>query len=408
MNSEALFGLALGLQAPWTIKSVEFKHNAQGGKELHLHLGFTPGSKFADESGVLCPVHDTVERQWQHLNFFEHQCFLHCAVPRIHASNGKVVTVAVPWARPNSGFTLLCEAFAMALIERGMPVSRVGQMLGVYGQRVWTFFSYWVNKARETDNVKNLTRLAVDETSSKKGHDYLTLGVDLDQARVVCVTPGRGKGSIENIAQALQDKGVARDQVRQLSMDLSPAFIAGAAKSFPKAAITFDRFHIVKLLNEAMDKVRRSEKLEYENKGNKYTFLKKPEDLSEKQQRALHTLCIVYPNIGEAYRLKMLFNALWDISDKAAAEAHLQHWCAAVEASKIGPMMQFAKTVKAHWSGILRYVESKISNGVLEGINSKVQLAKRNARGFRNTNNFINMIYFLCGKLKFDYPAYFA
>lgn len=408
MNSDALFGMALGLQTPWRMKEVAFEQADKGGKALHLHIGFTTGAKFADEAGVLCPVHDTVERQWQHLNFFEHRCFLHCAVPRIRTSSGRVVTVAVPWARPGSGFTLLCEAFAMALIERGMPVSRVAQMLGVYGQRIWTLFSYWVAKARQADRVDSVTRLGVDETSGKKGHHYLTLGVDLDQGRVIHVTPGKGKHTIESIAQALQDKGVAREQVQQMSMDLSPAFIAGAASSFPKATITFDRFHVVKLLNEAMDKVRRSEKLEFENKGNKYTFLKNPDNLSDRQQRALRTLCVVYPNLGEAYRLKMLFNAVWSMPDQAAAQTHLQHWCAAVEAAKIGPMMQFAKTVKAHWSGIVRFVESKISNGMLEGINSKVQLAKRNARGFRNTANFINMIYFLCGKLKFDYPRYFA
>jgi transposase len=408
MNSDALFGMALGLQTPWTMKKVEFEAFEQGGKALHLHIGFTPGAKFADETGVLCPVHDTVERKWQHLNFFEHQCFLHCAVPRIRTSSGRVVTVAVPWARPGSGFTLLCEAFAMALIERGMPVSRVAQMLGVYGQRIWTLFSYWVSKARQADRIDTVTRLGVDETSSKKGHQYLTLGVDLDQGRVIHVTPGKGKQSIESIALALQDKGVAREQIQQMSMDLSPAFIAGAASAFPEATITFDRFHVVKLLNEAMDKVRKSEKLEFENKGNKYTFLKNPENLSDKQQHALRTLCVVYPNLGEAYRLKMLFSEMWSLPDRAAAQTHLLHWCAAVEAAKIGPMMQFAKTVKAHWSGIVQFVESKISNGMLEGINSKVQLAKRNARGFRNTGNFINMIYFLCGKLTFDYPRYFA
>lgn len=408
MNSDLLFGMALGLQTPWEMKEVVFSQGEQGGKELHLYLGFPAGAKFPDETGALCPVHDTVERQWQHVNFFEHQCFLHCAVPRIRTSSGQVLTVAVPWARAGSGFTLLCEAFAMALIERGMPVSRVAQMLGVYGQRIWTVFSYWIAKAHQADKVASVTRLGVDETSSKKGHHYLTLGVDLDQGRVIHVTPGKGKHTIEAIAQALQDKGVARDHITHLSMDLSPAFIAGAATSFPKAAITFDRFHVVKLLNEAMDKVRRSEKLEFENKGNKYTFLKNPENLSEKQQGALRTLCVVYPNLGEAYRLKMLFNEMWTMPDKEAAQVHLQHWCAAVDAAKIGPMMQFAKTVRAHWSGIVRFVESKISNGMLEGINSKVQLAKRNARGFRNTGNFINMIYFLCGKLKFDYPRYFA
>lgn len=408
MNSDALFGMALGLQTPWIMKEVLFESDAQGGKTLHLHIGFAPGTKFADESGALCPVHDTVVRQWQHLHFFEHRCFLHCAVPRIRTARGRVVTVAVPWARAGSGFTLLCEAFAMALIERGMPVSRVAQMLGVYGQRIWTVFSHWVTRARQTDRIERITHLGVDETASRKGHHYLTLGVDLAQARVLHVTPGKGRHALESIAQALEDKGAARNQVQHLSMDLSPAFIAGAAQSFPAAAITFDRFHVVKLLNEAMDKVRKSEKLEFENKGHKFTFLKHPDHLNERQRRALHTLCVVYPTLGEAYRLKVLFNEVWDLPDTVAATSHLQHWCAAVEAARIGPLLQFAKTVKAHWSGIVRFVESKISNGLLEGINSKVQLAKRNARGFRNLDNFINMIYFLCGKLTFDYPRYVA
>jgi len=407
MNSDALFAMALGLQTPWTVSQIVFEPTVKG-STLQLHIGFAPGAKFADDTGVLCPVHDTVKRQWQHLNFFEHPCFLHCAVPRIRASNGKVVTVEVPWARPGSGFTLLCEAFSMALIERNMPVSRVGQMLSVYPQRLWKVFSYWVGKARQANRLDTVTRIGVDETSSKKGHQYVTLGVDLDTSRVIHVTPGKDSATIESMAKALEEKGASREQVTQISMDLSGAFIAGAARSFPRAAITFDRFHLVKLLNEAMDKVRIAEKLEYENRGNKYTFLKNPENLNDKQRTALPILLSIYPTLGEAYRLKILFNELWSAPDKATAETFLQHWCEAAQASGINAMMRFAKTVKAHWSGIIEFAASNITNGVLEGINSKVQLAKRNARGFRNIDNFINMIYFMCGKLKLDYPRYFA
>ena len=138
MNSATLFDMALGLQAPWQVEDISFGSDESKSKELHLHIGFPAGTRFLDESGVPCPVHDKVEREWQHLNFFEHHCFLHCAVPRIKTPDGKVVTVNVPWARPGSGFTLLFEAFAMALIEREMPVNRVAEILGVNPQRVWT------------------------------------------------------------------------------------------------------------------------------------------------------------------------------------------------------------------------------------------------------------------------------
>ena len=95
-------------------------------------------------------------------------------------------------------------------------------------------------------------------------------------------------------------------------------------------------------------------------------------------------------------------------ADKRSAEAFLKQWCAEVDASKIPAFMKFAKTVRSHWTGIIHFVETQSTNGILEGINSKAQLAKRRARGYRNIDNFINMIYFLCGKLKFDYPLYFT
>lgn len=297
----------------------------------------------------------------------------------------------------------------MALIERGMPVNKVAHTLGVNPQRIWTLFNHWVDLARKADDVSTLTRLGVDETSTRKGHHYVTLGVDLDSARVIDVVEGKGKSCLADIGLHLENKGVARGQIEQLSMDLSPAFIAGAAESFPDAQITFDRFHVVKLLNEAMDKVRRVERTEHAAlKGHKYTFLKNPQNLTTRQQSALDQMVTLYPTLGEAYRLKTLFNDLWEMPGKEAASAFLSDWCASVEKAKIPAFMQFAKTVRAHWSGIIHFMESRITNAILESINSKVQLAKRRARGFRNLHNFTNMIYFLCGKLKFDYPLYFT
>lgn len=409
MSSTTLFSMALGLQSPWQVNDISFAVEESKQRELHLHIGFPRGSRFPDETGAACPVHDTFEREWQHLNFFEHHCYLHCGVPRIKTSDGKVVTVNVPWSRPGSGFTLLFEAFAMALIEREMPVSRVAEILGVNPQRVWTLFNHWREKARKSDDVSSISQLGVDETASRKGHQYVTPGVDLEKSRVIHACRGKGKATLKSIQQRLESKGVAAAQITQLSMDLSPAFIAGAAESFPAAAITFDRFHVVKLLNEAMDKVRKVERLEHDDlKGHKYTFLKNRQNLTDKQEKSLTDMIELYPSLGKAYRLKVLFNDLWEMPGKELATAFLTDWCDEVEEAKIPAFMAFAKIVKGHWSGIIHFVESRITNGILEGINSKVQLAKRRARGYRNTDNFINMIYFLCGKMKFDYPLYFT
>jgi len=409
MNSETLFSLALGLQSPWEVKEINFVQDDAERKELHLHIGFTRGARFSDEAGHLCGVHDTVERKWQHLNFFEHTCYLHCSVPRIKTSTGKVVNVEVPWARAGSGFTLLFEALALAMIEREMPVNSIAELMRVYAQRIWTIFNHWVSKALQADTPSGITRLGIDETSTRRGHHYVTVGVDMDKERVIHVSQGKGKTAVAAIGDHLISKGINPEAIEQASIDLSPAFIAGVNETFPKAQITFDRFHIVKLLNEAMDTVRRIERREYVAlKGHKYTFLKTRESLSETKRQQLDDMVRLYPTLGEAYRLKTLFNDLWDMPDKHCANAFLRQWCEEVEQAKIPAFQAFAKTVMAHWSGIVHFIESRLTNGILEGINNKVQLAKRRARGYRNVNNFINMIYFLCGKLQFTYPRYFT
>ena len=186
---------------------------------------------------------------------------------------------------------------------------------------------------------------------------------------------------------------------------MSPAYISGIRNNFPDSSIVFDRFHIVKLLNEAMDKVRKAERREHQAlKGHKYTFLKKNKNLSAEQRIAKYELIEDYPILGEAYRLKELFDDFWDFKDPEEATAFLAYWCDLTEEAKIKPFIKFANTIKAHWTGIVNYINANISNGILEGINNKIQLAKRRARGFRNIDNFIAMIYFIAGKLDFDYP----
>ena len=181
------------------------------------------------------------------------------------------------------------------------------------------------------------------------------------------------------------------------------------AAEFPNAKVTFDRFHVKKLLNKAMDEVRLKERrIHHALKGHKYTFLKGDKRLSSKRKGEREDLLELYPVLGQAYRLKELFDDFWEMKDPDDAGAFLQYWCDLAHEAGIAPFTTFANTVLAHWSGIINYITSRINNGVLEGINSKIQLAKRRARGFRNTTNFINMIYFTCGKLKFNYPQYSA
>lgn len=404
MNSQEIFNIALGLQAPWEVTKIYFQAAGKA-RTLHIDIGFVRGSRFPDAKGVFCPVHDTQERSWRHLNFFEHECYLHCRVPRIKTGEGKVVQVAVPWAREGSGFTLLFEAFAMSLIEAEMPVNKVGQTLAEYPNRIWTIFNYWIGIAYGQADHSTVTKLGIDETSARKGHDYVTVGVDIQERRVIHASKGKDADTVKNIREHLESKGCLAEQIEQVCMDLSPAFISGVTTQFKNAAITFDRFHIKQHLNNAMDEVRKRERKEHDLlKHHKYTFLKNHAHLTEKQKQQRDELIELFPTLGEAYRFKELFNDFWDMDDPQDAEAFLCYWCDLVEESDIKPFHKFVNLLKAHWSGIINFIHSRISNGILEGINSKIQLAKRRARGYRNTDNFINMIYFIAGKLQFNYP----
>lgn len=403
MNSKQLFEIALGDIGPWHVVSIDFEVGESGGKELHIRLDFAAGSTFLDEVGVPCKAHDTSSHSWRHLNFFEYRCYLHARVPRIKDSSGSVKTVQVPWARRNTGFTLLFEAFAMSLIELEMPVLSVARLLGEHDQRIWNICKHYVGKARANTDYSGIQRIGMDETSFRRGHDYVTVGVDLDTARVFDVTEGKDQHSVAVLAAFLDENGSPSEDVEQVSIDMSPAFVAGCCEHLPNAAITFDRFHVTKVVNRAMDDLRKIERKECsELKNHKYTLLKNSENISDKKFEELQQLITLYPKLGEGYRLKELLREFWDFNDIRLAENFLKDWCSQADKSGIFPFQKAANTIRAHWSGIINYAKSKINNGILEGINSKIQLAKRRARGYRNKDNFINMILLTCGKLNFS------
>lgn len=408
MNSTDIFGMALGLSFPWYVERVELVPSSSGlAKELHLYLNFKKGATFPDNSGDPVTAYDTVDRTWQHLNFFQHCCYLHARVPRIKTGENTISQVRVPWARENSGFTLLFESYSMLLIESEMPVSKVSECVKVTAPRIWRVFKYWVERALSKDCLDSITRVGLDETSGKKGHSYVTIFADLESRRVIHACEGKDSGTIKNFTESLQEKGGCKENIEVVSMDMSPAFISGVIDNLPNAWMVFDKFHLVQALNKALDEVRIAERKGNELlKGYKYTVLKKYDALSSQKKNELDYVLMMYPKLGEAYRLRELFMEAFSIPVPQEAKGYLWFRCDMAMEAKIEPFRKFVMLIKSHWTGITAYFDKGVTTGLLEGINSKVQLAKRRARGYRNVENFINMIYFLTAKLKFDYPQY--
>lgn len=404
MDSIELFSMALGLSSPWYVSKADFIIGANGGKELHLWISFRRGYSFT-VNNVTGRAYDTIEKSWRHLNFFEHVCYIHAGVPRIKVSAHEVKMVDVPWARKHSGFTLLFEAYSMLLIEGEMPVSSVSKRVHETAPRVWRIFRYWVSKAVRKIDLKDVHHIGVDETSRCKGHDYITQFMDLDTKRTIFVTQGKDSITFKRFKAWLVAQGGKEDNIQSISMDMSRAFITGARSCFPKADIIFDKFHIFKALNEAVDKVRRLEHRETKLlKGHRFTLLYNQRNLSMKKKLELETLLLTYPTIGKAYGFKEAFADIFDNITKTSSRK-LSRWCKLVEDSAIKPMVDFVGSIRTHLFGIkTMFQQANINNGILEGMNAKIQLAKRRARGFYNIDNFKYMIYFIAGKLEMDYP----
>ena len=404
ISQEELFRIALGLEKPWYIKTIDFKVEE---KQLDLHIDFDSGSKFPCPScgRSCCHVHDTIERTWRHLNFFQFKTYLHCRVPRTECEGCGVKQVKVPWARKSSGFTLLMDSMIVILAQH-MPAKTVADIIGEHDTRIWRVLEHYVQEARSNEDFSNVHSVGVDETSRAKGHNYISVFVDLDESRVIHVCEGRDSGTVTSFKHDYEaHKGLAGD-VDNFCCDMSPAFISGIESNFENAAITFDRFHVMKLMNEAVDQVRREEQADNANlKRTRYIWLKNPENLTSRQVKELGSLKDMHLKTSRAYDLKLSLRDFWNIRDPILAESYLKKWYFWATHSRLSPVIDKAKTFKHHWNGILNYINTRIDNGVLEGINSLIQAAKNSSRGFRSTKNFIITIYLRLGKLHFNLPT---
>lgn len=285
---------------------------------------------------------------------------------------------------------------------------RCGPAHREHDTRLWQVIHHYVDAAREEISHALVCRVGVDETSLRRGHNYLTLFVDLDGAQVLFATEGREAETFGLFRDDLEAHGGTPDRIRELCMDMSPAYRKGAREHLPNALTTFDRFHVVKLLNEAVDQVRRAERKDApELKRTRYLWLKNQSNLSSHQQRRLEQLVLAGSHLKtvQAYQMKLAFQDFWELS-AAHAGRFLDAWCAWVRDSDLPPMKRFAETVRNHRLGILRWFHTRISNGLLEGLSSLVQAAKARARGYRSTKNLTAMIYLMHGKPPLSQPPF--
>jgi len=292
-------------------------------------------------------------------------------------------------------------------LAKAMPVKTLAQYINEHDTRLWRIIHHYVNQGRANADYSNVSEVGFDETASKRGHNYVSLFVDLSEPRVMFATEGKDASTVAQFKEDLIAHSGKEENIKQMCCDMSPAFIKGVEDNFPDAELTFDKFHIMKIINEAVDRVRRAEQKEHpELVHSRYIWLKNPDKLTKKQTSKLEKLTLKRVNLktSRAYHIKLNFQEIFN-QPPESAEALLKKWFFWATHSRLQPIIDTAYTIKRHWNGVLQWFKSKINNGVLEGINSLIQASKARARGYRTTKNLIAMIYLIGGKLDFNLPT---
>ena len=396
--------LGLGLQAPWKLVGQELKVDVQP-HELHLQVEADRGSKFpCPECGELAPAHDFTEQTWRHLNFFQHHCYIHARVPRVRCPEHGVKQVKVPWARKGSAFTLLFEQAAMTLV-REMPVLAAARIMAITDKRLWRVVEHYVRKAIARLDLSAVTAIGLDETAAKRGQNYVTVFIDMERRNkpVLFVTPGHGKETVKAFRQFMVQHKGKPEHVLEVVCDMSGAFLSAVQQEFPRAEITVDWFHIVQTFTTAVDEVRKLEgRQTLMPKHLRWALLKRAEAerLTTNQLRAVAELTERGLETARAWRVKESLRWIREATTPRAARWRITRFIGfglelLGDSEILAPMRSALETLRRHAERVVRRWTSTYTNARLEGLNSLFQAARARARGYRNTNTFMTMIYLI-------------
>lgn len=392
----------LGLQSPWKVTGVDLDVDAL---RVDIRVVYESESGQCPECGKACKVYDqSAERSWRHLDTMQFGTYLHSKSPRIKCGQHGVKTMSLPWAAKHSGFTLLFEAFAIRVLQASRSTQAAGDLLGINWHQIQTIMERAVGRGLARREPDEIAWIGMDEKSFRSGHNYISVINDLENSRVLEVVEGReGEAASELITGSLDLK--QREMVCGVCIDMSAPYITAIREHFPHADIIHDKFHISQHLGNAVDKTRRIEHAKLQKQGDesltktKYLWLKGMEHLSDEALCRIRMLGRCELEVSKAWYLKELFKHFWSRRDRDYAERYFEYWEREVAISGVEEMKKVARMLRKHLDNILTYFDCYITNAFSEGINSKIQAIKANARGFRNFKNYRTRILFFCGKL---------
>jgi transposase len=377
-----------------------------------LNVSFTDDGLLADVAptwrrprcsvcGRIGPSYDRDRgRLWRHLDLAGMKLMLRYDIRRVSCRRCEAVKVeAVPWADTSSWFTRPFEDHVGYLAQR-CDQTTVSTMMRIAWETVGGIVQRVVARYQDADPLDGLTIIGVDELSYRRHHEYVTIVVDHVRGRVVWARPGKDAETLKSFFDELGERCA---ELEAVTIDMSPAYIKAVTESAPRAEIIFDRFHVQRLVQDAVDEVRRdevyaasSEQERKQLKGTRWPLLKRTWNLSLFESLRLSRLQRENQRLYRAYLLKEAMVAVLDCTAEWLARLKLDEWIRWARRSRLEPFKRAAATLRNHATGVLAYVRSGLSNGRTEGLNGKARTITRRAYGFHSAHGLIALLRLCC------------
>jgi len=403
MQDTELYRHLLGITSPWEVTRVEL---SVADEHVDVWVSHPKGTRFAcPECAIELPVYDHgEERAWRHLDSCQFATFLHARPPRISCPEHGVHQVSLPWAEPMSRFTVLFERLAIDVLKE-CDVVGACRILRLSWDEGWHLMERAVARGLLRRPVEAPVHLGIDEKAAGRGQDYITVVSDIDAGAVRFIADGRKEASLDTYFDGLPTEELARIEAVAMDMWEPYANSVRAHLEGPEEKIVFDRFHVMSHMTTAVDTVRKAEHRRLRANGDnllagtKYLWLHSAENLPERHAERFAALRGVELKTGRAWAIKEDLRYLWDYVRRGWAEKHWKRWYFWATHSRLEPVVEVARMIKRHWNGVMAFFSHRLTSATAEGINSRIQAIRVQARGYRNRQNFKTAIYFHLGGL---------
>lgn len=403
MRDIELYRHLLGVESPWSVTRVDLSVKD---RRVDVFLDHSSNVLWpCPTCGAEVTLYDHAdERTWRHLDSCQFLTFLHARPPRVECPEHGVVQARLPWAEPNSRFTMLFERLAIEILLE-TSVDGGARLLGISWDQAWTLMERAVARGLAKKKATVLKEVGVDEKAVRRRHRYATLVYDLRAGTVEFVAAERKKASLDAFYDGLTTR--QRNGIEAIAMDMWEPFVLSTKEHVVDAAskIVFDRFHIMGHMGKAVDNVRRREHRELRAKGDerltgtRYLWLYSAENLPEERRDDFADLKKADLKTARAWAIRESLRNLWTYASRGWAERFWRRWYFWATHSRLEPVIKAARTIHSHIANVLTYLDHRITNATAEGLNSRIETIRKRACGIPNFEHFRIAVYFHCGGL---------